>query len=170
MTRDFSSKPHRPVAVAPILWVSLGALALAASVAFSISARIDLSNVQHRLAAASTELDATQDRVHALKATKWPTDEIVGSQIILTATAPPSALFAALEQTLPADVRLVGLSLAYGRQVDVDMRIAARRSEAYDEFLAKLAQSQAFHDVVPAAESREEGVQASVHAQFGAQP
>jgi hypothetical protein len=50
------------------------------------------------------------------------------------------------------------------------MQIAARRPDAYDEFLSRLSKSSLFHDVVPAAESREGGVQASVRAHFGVAP
>jgi hypothetical protein len=115
---------------------------------------------------ARADLEATRVRVRALENTRWPADDTLLSQLALTAPSAPAAVLAALEGTLPAEVRLRGLLLAYGRELDVQMRVSARRPEAYDDFLARLGRSRSFRDVVPGVESREGELQATVRARF----
>jgi hypothetical protein len=72
-----------------------------------------------------------------------------------SAEAPPQRVLADLAALLPPEVKLQALALDYRDRVLVDLRIAARRAEAYDAFLQRLAESKRFGDVVPGPETRE---------------
>jgi hypothetical protein len=146
--------------------MAAGILALLLSMAAAVHARRELSVATGALDAANANLDHVKERMRTLQSAKWPVDETLASQIVQGADAPPAAVLAALEKVLPDDVKLVAIVLSYGKQLDLEMRVSARRSEAYDEFLARLDQSPSFRNIVPAAENREGSVTATVRARF----
>jgi Tfp pilus assembly protein PilN len=90
----------------------------------------------------------------------------VTGQAWLTAEAPPSRVLAELGEVLPPDVRLDGLSLTYGRRLEVEMRVVARSPRAYDLLLERLQASPRLKDLVLGAENREGEVQTTIHASF----
>ncbi len=90
----------------------------------------------------------------------------LGSQIVLTAEAPPPRVVAALAALLPPDVRLDGVALAYGDNLGIEARVVARHAASYDLFLKRLSESPSFTGIVPGAESRQSGVQASVQMRY----
>ena len=90
----------------------------------------------------------------------------VSGQAWLTAEAPPSRVLAELGEVLPPDVRLDGLSLTYGRRLEVEMRVVARSPRAYDQLLERLQASARLRDLVLGAENREGEVKTTVHASF----
>lgn len=147
-------------------WIAAGALALCLSTAWAIVARREASRARESLNAVSSELSRIEEQIHKLRATKFAADETLASQILLTAQASPPVVLAELEKTLPNDVRLTRLSLSYGRQLELEMQLAARRPEAYDDFLARLDRATAFRNISPGMESREGAVQATVKARF----
>jgi hypothetical protein len=170
LTRDFSTRPRRVSSVPQILWVAPGVVALLLSGAAAVHARHDLSLSLSARTEASANLERDKERARALQSTKWPLDELLALQIVQGAEAPPVAVLSALEKILPDDVKLVSVGLTYSKQIEIDMRVTARRPEAYDEFLARLDASSSFRDIVPAAESREGAVTATVTARFRSLP
>jgi len=96
--------------------------------------------------------------------------EALVSQMVLTAAAPPPLVLSDLAATLPPDVRLQDLTLSYGGTLEVEMRVAARRAVAYDQFLSRLGESRRFENVVPGAENRDGEVLATVRATYRAEP
>jgi hypothetical protein len=146
--------------------MAAGIVAVLLSAGTAVHARLQVSEAGSTLAAASADLDRVKERMRTLQAAKWPVDETLASQIVQGAEAPPAAVLAALEKALPDDVKLLAIGVSYGKQLDVEMRVTARRSEAYDEFLARLDQSPSFGNIVPAAENREGSVTATVRARF----
>ncbi len=87
-------------------------------------------------------------------------------QVWLTTEAPPPRVLAQLGDLLPPDVRLDTLSLTYGRSLEVEMRVVARASGAYDRLLQRLEASPRIKDLVLGAESREGRVETTVRATF----
>lgn len=166
MTRDFSTRPRRVSRTPATLWIAIGAAVLALATAWAIAMRRDAARAQSALASATADLARTDDRIRELGSAKYSTDDLLAAQIVFTAQAPPSVVLSELEKLVPPDVKLTGLTLTYGRALDVDMQISARRPEAYDEFLARLDRQSVFHDISPGAESREGAVQATVKARF----
>ena len=75
-------------------------------------------------------------------------------------------MLAELGDVLPPDVRLEGLSLTYGRRLEVEMRVVARSPRAYDLLLERLQTSPRLKDLVLGAEDREGEVETTVHASF----
>jgi hypothetical protein len=63
---------------------------------------------------------------------------------------------------LPDDVRLEGLGLGYGPQLEVELRLAAREARAYDRFLERLQESKLVASVEPGDETRDSGVRSMV--------
>jgi Tfp pilus assembly protein PilN len=147
-------------------WLGAGIAAAVLSLGFAVHARRDLGRANDGLADASTDLEGVKARTRALQATKWPVDDLLAGQIVQAAEAPPVAVLIALDKTLPDDVKLESLIMTYGKQVEVEMRVTARRSEGYDEFLTRLDASPSFQNVVPAAENRAGVVTATVRARF----
>jgi len=170
LTRDFSTRPRRASPVPATLWIAGGTLVLVLSTAWAIALRRDAARAEATLAAANADLGRAEDRVRELQSAKYSTDDLLAAQIVGTAQAAPAMVLAELQKLLPADVRLTGITVTYGRTLDVDMQIQARRPDAYDEFLARLGRQSAFHDISPGAESREGVVQATVKARFGGAP
>jgi Tfp pilus assembly protein PilN len=166
MSRDFSSRARRTAPSSHKGWMAAGIVALLLSLGAAVHARRELSQARGTLDAANADLDRARGRLRALQSAKWPVDEVLASQIVQGAEAPPVAVLAALEKVLPEDVKLNTLALSYGKQLDVEMRVTARRSEAYDEFLARLDGSTSFRNIVPLAENREGSVTATVRARF----
>jgi Tfp pilus assembly protein PilN len=72
-----------------------------------------------------------------------------------------SGLFDQLEQTLPDDVRIIGVapSVTQQGQFVVDITVQARRSEDVDQFIEALEKTGSFRDVItPAEATNEEGL------------
>jgi hypothetical protein len=67
---------------------------------------------------------------------------------------------------LPADARLEAVELAYGDHIDLQMRVAARRPQAFDEFIDRLQRSALFSDVLPGDEDRQNEMRATVRARY----
>jgi hypothetical protein len=167
VTRDFSSRPSARPRAGAILWVGLGgALFLLSSVNAFREHRQSSRAVQ---AAAEVRDDLAQIRrqTSSRQAARSGADDTLASQIFLSGEAPPAAVLSALEKTLPADVKLSGLTFKYGRMLEIEMQVVARRAEAYDEFLTRLSRAASFRDVSPGMESRQGAVQATVRATFG---
>jgi len=167
MTRDFSTRPRRAPRVGGVLFVVVGVLAVALSAYRAVQDRRAWARETALAEKATEDLGQLQERIRSLQAAQGLGDQTLVSRIALSAQAPPRALLAELGKALPADVRLIDMTLFYGQQLAVEMHIEARRPEAYDEFLSRLGQSASFHDIVPGAESREGAVQATVKARFG---
>jgi hypothetical protein len=170
LTRDFSTRPRRVSSTPQILWVASGAAALLLSGVAAVQARHGLALSLSARSEASANLERDKERARSLQSTKWPVDELLALQIVQGVDAPPAAVLSALEKTLPNDVKLVSIGLTYAKQIELDMRVTARRPEAYDEFLARLDASPSFRDIMPAAESREGAVTATVSARFRSLP
>jgi Tfp pilus assembly protein PilN len=166
MTRDFQTRTRAAALPRSTrLALGLGVLLLALSVYDAWRVRREQASAESLLETERRGLQSLQQAAEERQSERAGIDETLVSQAFLSLEAPPAVLMAALEKALPADVRLTNITLTYGRELAVEMHVIARRPAAYDDFLARLGAA-SFHDVVPAVESREDGVQATVRARF----
>jgi hypothetical protein len=167
VTRDFSSRPSSRPRAGDILWIGLGGALLLLSGVNAIREHRQSTQAVQKTAEVRDELAEIRRQTASRQAARSISDDTLDSQIFLSGEAPPAAVLSALEKVLPADVKLSGLSFKYGRTLELEMQVVARRPEAYDEFLARLGGASPFRDVSPGMESRRDGVQATVRASFG---
>lgn len=165
---DFSTRPRRR------LWTADGALLAAAVAALALAgflcwrASLDLAERREDVARASREADEATLRTQAAEKRRGSGDAVLEAQVRETAEAPPPKIVAELTALLPADVRLQSLDLDYRERLVLDLHVVARHAEAYDLFLARLAESKRFADVVPGPENRQGQIAASVRMSYGA--
>jgi Tfp pilus assembly protein PilN len=113
-----------------------------------------------------SEAEAATARSRLLGGRASAGEATLAAQVEATSTAPPQKIVAELANLLPPDVKLQSLQLDYRDHVLLDLRVVARRAEAYDAFLQRLAQSPNFDDVVPGAENREGELFASLRMTY----
>ncbi|HSB61375.1 MAG TPA: hypothetical protein VLI67_06630 [Vicinamibacteria bacterium] len=161
---DFST---RTPAQGPPVWdlalAAAGILAVALCAGAIVEARTEAAAVREGLAEVRREIAGLERQASSLerRAGEGPT-----GQAWLTAEAPPPLVLAELGDLLPPDVRLAGLSLGYGRTLEIEMRVVARSPGAYDRLLERLEASPRLKDLSLGAESREGEVETTVRASF----
>jgi hypothetical protein len=161
---DFSTRPATPrLAASDLALLAAGVLAAALCARAVVGGRAEVGAARARLAEVRRDLDDARHRTLVLE--RRMGDGVTG-QAWLTAEAPPSRVLAELGELLPPDVRLDGLSLTYGRRLEVEMRVVARSPRGYDLLLERLQASPRLKDLVLGAENREGEVQTTVHASF----
>jgi len=161
---DFST---RSPAQRPPAWdlalAAAGILAAALCARAVVEARAEGTAVRESLAEVRREIAGLERQTSSLerRAGEGPT-----GQAWLTAEAPPPRVLAELGDLLPPDVRLAGLSLGYGRTLEIEMRVVARSPRAYDRLLERLESSPRLRDLSLGAESRDGEVETTVRATF----
>jgi hypothetical protein len=161
---DFSTRKATPrLAASDLAVLATGALAAALCVHAVVGGQADVGAARARLIEVRRQVDEARRRTLLLD--KRMGDGVSG-QAWLTAEAPPSRVLAELGAVLPPDVRLDGLSLTYGRRLEVEMRVVARSPRAYDLLLERLQASARLKDLVLGAENREGEVQTTVHMSY----
>jgi len=166
--RDFSTRP-RPGRFSR----AQRALLLGGTAAFLLAAWTvgddwgELRAARARLAQARAEAEAVRTRVRELQGRGGP-EQTLARQAVLTADAAPPRVLAELAQLLPGDVRLEAVSLSYGEQVEVELRVAARHPGSFDLFLDRLQRSPAFAEALPGDEDRRGDMRATIRARYRA--
>ncbi len=164
--RDFSRHPRR---VGLSSWD--GGLLVAAVALFALSgfvagrAQSAVVAARRRLEEVRRDSEAARERLRGLESRSGK-EEGLASRVLLTAEAPPPRVVADLAALVPPDVRLDGVGLAYGRGVELDLQVVARRAQAYDLFLKRLAEAPRISAVSPGTENRDGEVRASVRATY----
>jgi len=168
MRRDFSTQPRgRAGSLRDVLLVAAAGLAGLFAVREAWSARREVADARSVLSAVREETRSAEARIRAASPRQSGTaGALLLSRVLLTADAPPPRVLADLAVLLPADVRLLDFSLAYGERLDVDMRVEAKEAAAYDAFLERVQASPLFADLVPGAENRDGAVTATLHATY----
>lgn len=162
-TPDFSTIPRgRPRARDLALLAGSLLLALLSARA-ALSAHGERDAARARVADVRREIDAAKGRLRALEARTGPAEGPL-NQAVLTAEAPAARVIAQVAGVLPPDVRLDGISLSYGRDLALEMRIVARDPRAFDRVLGLLQSWPLLRDVRPGAENREGEVRTTVRA------
>lgn len=161
---DFSTRPRaRRLLPWELALVAAGILAGALSAQAIVATRAEGEIARARLAEVRGEIESSRRRLTELE--KRAGDGVTG-QLWLTTEAPPPRVLAQLGALLPPDVRLDALSLTYGRTLELEMRVVARTSGAYDRLLERLEASPRLKDLVLGAESRTGRVETTVRATF----
>jgi Tfp pilus assembly protein PilN len=161
---DFSTRPKGREAGLPDLMLLLAGFVAAVLCAGALlRARADTASVQARLADVRSRTAGDQRLAAQLE--RRAGEGVIG-QARLTSEAPPPRVLAELAALLPPDVRLEGLTLAYGRGLEIEMKVVARNPQAYDRLLDRLEKSPRIKGLTHGAESRQGEVQTTVRATF----
>jgi hypothetical protein len=164
--RDFSTRRRaRALSRAQAAVLLLGCGALAAASAAALRAWREHGDAAARLAAVRQEAEAARARRRELQARRGP-GQAMAVQALLTVDAAPPRVVAALADALPGDVRLDAISLRYGEQVDIDLRVAARTPAAFDRFLDRLQRSPTFTAVLPGDEDRRGQMRTTIRGRY----
>ena len=84
--------------------------------------------------------------------------------------SPPSQVLRDVIGLMPAGVRFEHLELIYGRDIELEVLVIARRVADYDEFLVRLAASSRFVSIAPGPEIREPEMRTNLHAVYRPRP
>lgn len=159
---DFSTRRRAQAPAGSTLLLVLGALALVASLGDAWLRNAEAARARASLESLRSELGAARRRADTLAARERRSDDRLPGQVTWTALAPPALVVARLTDLLPDDVRLDALQLEYGPRLELEAQVSARRPEAYDELLARLASASAFEDVRPGSEQRQDEMKATL--------
>jgi len=164
--RDFSSRP-RPQGMTrgEVAVIGAAGLILAWSLYTAGRAWAEHRQVRASVEQARREAEAVRARTQAYESQRDP-NQLLATQALLTAEAPPPRVVGELSLLLPADVRLESLNLTYGRRLELEMGVSARAASSYDLFLDRLEQSPLFTDVLPGDENRDGELRARVRATY----
>ena len=171
---DFSTRPVEGSRSTVADFVVLGA----AMVIFGL-ASILAWNARNTLSAQRLEVQALRQQIAdadrelgRLRAGHGARGEQLMRQVAHSRDGTPLRVVADLAALMPDDVRLAGLTLGYGKDLEVTADFRARQPGAYDLLLERLADAASFVDIAPGAERREGELRATVkmHYQPGETP
>lgn len=80
--------------------------------------------------------------------------------------SPPERIVAQLAQVLPDTARVERLSIVYGEEIALEMRVVARDATAWDLTVQRLEQTRFLADVSPGPEHRDGEVRTTVRARW----
>jgi hypothetical protein len=163
--RDFSTQA--PSSRSGLGLATAAALALAFAAQQTVAARGDLGGAGARLAEARRDLTALRERLTRAEG-RAGVDQAVLVRAVGATLSPPSRVLSDLIGLMPSGVRFDRVELAYGRDVEVQIEVVARRVADYDAFLERLGASSRFASVTPGPEVREAEMRASLHAVYHA--
>jgi Tfp pilus assembly protein PilN len=159
-SRDFSTM-RRPSGSGLAL-TAAGLLALIVATQQALEARSELRQADARVTEASRTLGALRQDVKRIEA-RPGTIQAALARALAAESAPPSEVLRDLVALLPGGVRLDGLTIAYGKDVEIEAAIVAREAADYDVFLEHISASSRFGSVAPGAETREGEVHTTLH-------
>jgi hypothetical protein len=163
--RDFSTRPQRSgPAPADLAFAAVAGLALAWTSFTAFTSWREARERRAGVVEARAELESSRARLGP--AAVRPADLTLAHQSLLTLDAPPARVLGVLGELMPADVRLESVSMEYGERLEMELRVVARSSSAYDVFLERLQSSPAFEGVLPGDENRDGEVRALVRATY----
>jgi Tfp pilus assembly protein PilN len=146
--------------------VALAALSAAALAFFLVRYRLaasELDRVRRDVAQVQAQVQELEGKVRALEGSM---ESSRGARSRSAPPVPPAEIVSALAGLLPPGVRLTDLSLVYGTRPTLEVRVEARKAEAYDRFLENLGGSGSFGSIVPGPETRDPELAASVRAEY----
>jgi hypothetical protein len=167
MTPDFSTRAEHP-RLRPLdwLWLTVGLVLCTAALAGAWRASSTLARAQASLTAVRAATTADEGTLRDARARRRTESEKLADRAALTFALPPARVLADIEQALTSDTRLNGATLAYGDDLQVEMRIVARTPEAYDRFVERLQSGGRFLDLDFGAELRSGEMNATIKARY----
>lgn len=167
---DFSTtqRPRRPpIREIAALVVAVALLGLALHTAWAT--RRDARTARDRLAAVQREVESMQARIRAVGART-----AAGRDLLTRASAagesPPERIIAELARALPEAARVERLSIVYGDDISLELRVVARDATAWDRTLERLEETRFLEEVSPGPERREGEVRTTVSARWVGKP
>jgi hypothetical protein len=159
---DFSTRPgqSRRAGGWEALALGVAALLLLASAARTVQALREARASQAAVADLRREVVEARARLSTLEGRRR--SDLLTSQLVLTAEAPPGRVLAELAELLPPDARLESVLLGYGARLEIDAEVVARRPASYDLLLERLQASQSFSDIQPGPEARQGEIRATL--------
>jgi hypothetical protein len=162
---DFSTRPRpRRPPTRDVVALVVGLLVLGFAVRSAWSARQEAHAARDRLAEVQREVGTLEARVRALGARS------AGGELLTRAAAagqaPPERIVATLARALPDDARVERLSIVYGDEISLQMRVVARDPAAWDRTLERLEQTTSLEEVSPGPERREGEIRSTIRAQW----
>ena len=161
--RDFSTE--RRSSRSGLALALAGALALGVAAQQALVARAELGRAEARVAEARREVSALRERLKQIEA-RPGVDQAAMARAFAATTKPPAQVVRDMVTLMPPGVRLDRLDLTYGPEVEVLVRVVARRALDYDEFLDRLAVSSRFGSLEPGPETREGELRTTVRAVY----
>lgn len=152
---DFSTRPDlsRRARAWEALALGGAAVLLLASAAAALSAARQARVAEAAVTGLRREVLEARERVRALEGRRR--SDLLTSQLVLTAEAPPARVLAELAELLPPEARLESLSLVYGSRLELEAQVVTRRPASYDLLLERLQASPRFGDIQPGPEARQ---------------
>ena len=151
------------------LGVAVGLLALALSAISVWRSRDEARSARERLAVVRREVEASTVRLRSLEALAGATGERL-ARAAAAREAAPEQIVSGIAAVLPGDARLEGLSIEYGADVSLELRVLARDASAWDRLLERLERAPGFRGVVPGPEDREGEVRSVLRARWSGDP
>jgi hypothetical protein len=145
--------------------VALALLALGFAVHTGWATRREAAAARDRLAGVQREIGTLQARIRAVGARAAAGGELL-ARAAAAGEAPPERIVAELARALPDDARVERLSIVYGDEIALEMRMVARDPEAWDRTLERLAQAESLEQVSPGPERREGEVRTTIRARW----
>lgn len=163
---DFSTRPRprRPPA-RELLAVAFALLALGIASHAAWTTVRQSAAARDRLAALRREIGTFQARIRAVGAREAAGGELL-NRAAAASESPPERIIAELARALPDDARVERLSIVYGDEIRLEMRVVTRNPEAWDRTLARLAQVESLEDLSPGPERREGEVRTTIQARW----
>jgi len=163
---DFSTTPRsrrppiREIA-AVIVAVALLGFALHAAWATRRDARI----AHDRLATVQRDVGSMQARIRAVGARTAAGGDLL-TRAAAAGESPPERIIAELARALPEAARVERLSIVYGDDISLELRVVARDATAWDRTLERLEETRFLAEVSPGPERREGEVRTTVSARW----
>jgi hypothetical protein len=162
---DFSTTPRpRRRPVRDIVALTIGLLALGFAVHAAWTTRREATAAHDRLAEVQREIGTLESRIRAFGAPS------AGGELLARAAAaseaPPERIVATLARALPADARVERLSIVYGEEIALEMRVVARDAAAWDHTLERLEGTTSLEELSPGPERREGEIRTTVRARW----
>ena len=163
---DFSTTPR---SWRPPLWeivavvVAVALLGVALRTAWTT--RRDSRAARDRLAAVRREVVSMQARVQAFGARAAAGGGLL-TQAAAAGESPPERIVAQLAHALPEAARVERLSIVYGEEITIEMRVVARDATAWDLTLERLEETRFLEEVSPGPEQRDGELRTTVRARW----
>jgi hypothetical protein len=127
--------------------------------------RREAAAARDHVAAVQREIGTLQARLRAVAGRTLAGGELL-TRAAAAGEAPPERIVAELARALPDDARIERLSIAYGDEIALEMRVVARDPEAWDRTLERLAKAEPLEEVSPGPERREGEVRTTIRARW----
>ncbi len=163
---DFSTTPRsRRLPLWEIVAVVVAVALLGVALRTAFTTRRDSRAARDRLAAVQRDVVSMRARVQAYGARVAAGGGLL-TQAAAAGESPPERIVAQLGRVLPEAARVERLSIVYGEEITLEMRVVARDAIAWDLTLERLEETRFLEEVSPGPEHRDGEVRTTVSARW----